>query len=125
MAELFEDSLINTYFNKNDSITIKNRKEKISVWEEKIKKYKTTNVSCECESSKFRRWCNHQGYLVWRDEQIKLKLKTVTDNFFVDMYQSNGDAIFLLQKYGDPLINFLINHGEIIEDRKNIIFKRL
>jgi len=100
-------------------VKIRNRIETIGKWEEKVKKYETNSQSCKCIGFGFHQWCNHQGYLEWRDNLLQIESKNnnskTLNAFFSDLETFKGDGVKLSEKYGENLINELKKIGEIFE----------
>jgi len=118
-----------TLMDKDQIIKIRNRSETIKVWEAKCKQYHTTPKCCACTSFSMRQWCNHQGYLFWKNEIIMKRIKISKNNFFLDLKSYSGRIDKLSDKYSEEFIKMLKAEGEIIESRipdtNTMVFMRL
>jgi len=96
-------------------VTIRKRTETIKNWEEKIKLYETSLTDCKCKSFKYRGWCNHQGFLLWKINQLRLNsaIPDAKKSFLSDVSKLNGNYDKLAEKYGDKFISELVDRNEI------------
>ena len=101
----------------DEEVKIRNRIETIKDWEEKCHKYNTSLKSCDCKSYGFRKWCNHQGYIYWREEFIKFKMEPIRKKFFSDLELYSGNLGRMNDHYSEDFITSFKNSGEITELR--------